>query len=157
MVTKTWFDEIQVLWEALKEHGMRLSLNFKQYYFDMTFQKRKDFLLKKARMAQMNIVLAVDEDSGQKVGYIVSSLDAEKLGEVESVFVNQKYRRYGVGDALMKKALAWMDTKGAVVKKVEVGAGNEQAFGFYRRYGFLPRKTVLVQVNGESNRSAAEP
>ena len=45
----------------------------------------------------------------------------------------------------MKKALAWMDEKGAVKKVVAVAAGNEQAFNFYERYGFVPRKTVLEQ------------
>jgi hypothetical protein len=39
-----------------------------------------------------------------------------------------------------------MDKEGAAAKIVEVVAGNEQAFGFYARYGFLPRKTVLKQV-----------
>jgi ribosomal protein S18 acetylase RimI-like enzyme len=40
-----------------------------------------------------------------------------------------------------------MDKEGAAEKIVEVGAGNEQAWGFYEKYGFLPRKTVLKQVN----------
>jgi len=62
------------------------------------------------------------------------------------VFVNPAFRGLGVGDALMRKALAWMDKQGAVDKIVEVGVGNEQAFGFYSRYGFYPRKTVLKQV-----------
>jgi hypothetical protein len=39
-----------------------------------------------------------------------------------------------------------MDKECAASKIVEVGDGNEQAFGFYARYGFLPRKTVLKQV-----------
>lgn len=46
----------------------------------------------------------------------------------------------------MKKALCWMEQEGAVQKIVDVGAGNEAAFGFYAKYGFLPRKTVLKQV-----------
>ncbi len=49
----------------------------------------------------------------------------------------------------MKKALTWMDKKGAVAKIVEVGVGNEQALPFYNRYGFCSTKTVLQQiVNG---------
>jgi len=46
----------------------------------------------------------------------------------------------------MKEALVWMVAKGTESKIVAVGAGNEQAFGFYMRFGFEPRKTVLEQV-----------
>jgi ribosomal protein S18 acetylase RimI-like enzyme len=51
-----------------------------------------------------------------------------------------------LGGSLMKKALSWMGQIGALEKVVEVSSGNEAAFGFYRRYGFLPRKTVLKQA-----------
>jgi ribosomal protein S18 acetylase RimI-like enzyme len=47
---------------------------------------------------------------------------------------------------LMQKALAWMDEKAAEKKVVAVGVGNEYALGFYARYGFCPRKTVLEQI-----------
>lgn len=40
--------------------------------------------------------------------------------------------------------LGW--EQGAESKIVEVAAGNEQAFGFYKRYGFLPRETLMKQV-----------
>lgn len=112
----------------------------------MTFEKRKYDLLKKSLFGEMRVDLAVDEASGCVVGYCVSSLIGEKIGEIESIFVNVDYRGLGVGDSLIKNALSWMDKEGAAEKIVEVGDGNEQAFGFYARYGFLPRKTVLKQV-----------
>jgi hypothetical protein len=34
-----------------------------------------------------------------------------------------------------------MDNEDVEAKIVGVGAGNEDVFGFYARYGFLPRKT----------------
>ena len=68
------------------------------------------------------------------------------IGEVESIFVGANYRGSGIGDSLMKKALCWMDQEGAVAKIVEVASGNEEAFCFYAKYGFLPRKTVLKQM-----------
>jgi ribosomal protein S18 acetylase RimI-like enzyme len=125
---------------------LELSANFKQHYQGMTFEKRKADLQSKAAGGEMRVDLAIDEASGTNVGYCVSSLNKEKLGEIESIFVDLHYRGVGVGDSLMKKALCWMNQKGAVAKIVEVGVGNEQALGFYARYGFLPRKTVLRQV-----------
>jgi ribosomal protein S18 acetylase RimI-like enzyme len=107
--------------------------NFKEYYCGMSLEKRKTNLLKKAARGEMRVDLAVDEAAGQKVAYCVSSLNEEKTGEIESIFVNDTYKGLGIGDSLMKKALSWMDQKGAMAKIVEVGTGNEQAFNFYAR------------------------
>ena len=64
---------------------------------------------------------------------------------MDSIFVDAKYRGFGIGDLLMRSALEWMEQEGAVTKIVEVAQGNEVAFGFYGTYGFLPRKTLLKQ------------
>jgi ribosomal protein S18 acetylase RimI-like enzyme len=139
-------DSVQSLWEALNALHLSVSVDFKQYYRDMTFEKRKAAFLKKAKAGKMRVDLAVDEESGRNVGFTVSSMNAEKIGEVESIFVDKEFRGCGVGDAMMKHVLAWMDEECAESKIAEVAAGNEAAFGFYRRYGFLPRETVLKQV-----------
>ena len=139
-------DQIELLWEELNEHHRRHSSNFKDHYTWMTFEKMKSDLLMKSLSGKMRVDLAVDEATGCAVGYCVSSLNGEKVGEIDSIFVNVAYRGFGIGDSLIKNALSWMDKECAASKIVEVGDGNEQAFGFYARYGFLPRKTVLKQV-----------
>jgi len=139
-------DQIKPLWEALNGYHLALSQNFKKYYLDMTFQKRKADLLKKAAFGEIRVDIAFDEASGQNVGYCVSGLTHEKTGEIKSIFVSEAFRGIGIGDALMQKALGWLEQKGAADKIVEVAAGNECAWGFYARYGFLPRKTMLKQV-----------
>ncbi len=139
-------DQIRVLWEALNSYHLELSENFKRHYLCMTFEKRMADLLKKAAAGKMRVDLAVDEVTGQNVGYCISSLSQEKIGEVESIFVYANYRGLGIGDSLMKRALCWMDQEGAMAKIVEVASGNEEAFCFYAKYGFLPRKTLLKQI-----------
>jgi diamine N-acetyltransferase len=139
-------DQLRGLWEALNRHHLELSTNFKQHYQNMTFEVRKAGLLKKANGGEMHVTIAQDQATGQAVGYLVSSVNAEKTGEIESVYVDPTYRRRGVGAQLMQYALAWMDQKGALEKVVEVCVGNEAAWGFYGRFGFLPRKTLLKQV-----------
>jgi ribosomal protein S18 acetylase RimI-like enzyme len=62
-------------------------------------------------------------------------------------FIDADYRGLGIGDLLMQKALFWMDHEGVNAKILEVAAGNEGAFGFYARYGFLPRKILQEQEN----------
>ncbi len=144
--TQKILDEIKPLWEGLNEYHLLLSPYFKQYYKTLTFEARKADLLKKAKQTQMRIDLATDKTTSQHVGYIVSSIDKTKTAKIDSIFVNPSYRGFGVGDTLMKNSLSWMDKKGVVAKIVEVGVGNEQAFGFYSRYGFYPRKTLLKQI-----------
>jgi ribosomal protein S18 acetylase RimI-like enzyme len=139
-------DEIRVLWEALNRCMYERTTYFKQHFAGMTFQKRKTELLEKVACGLVHVDLAVDEATGKTVGYLVSSLDSKKKGTVESIFVSEEYRGIGIGDGLMRNALAWMDQNGAETKIVEVTTGNEQTYGFYGRYGFLPRQTLLKQV-----------
>jgi diamine N-acetyltransferase len=139
-------DHIKPLWQGLTQHMLDSSTIFKKYYASITFEKRKNALLKKTTNGEMHITIALDEATGEKVGYCISSVDDEKTGEIDSIFVGKAYRGLGVGGGLIKEALVWMDTKGAKSKIVAVGAGNEGAFGFYNRFGFQHRKTMLEQV-----------
>jgi diamine N-acetyltransferase len=139
-------DDVKELWEKLNQHHFRLSPNFKPYYAAMTFPKRKQALLQKAAKGEMRVDIAMDAKKNLKVGYCISSLDSEGTGEIESIYVLEAYRGLGIGDELMKAALSWMQAKQATKKIVIVGAGNEQALGFYERYGFHIRKTMLEQT-----------
>jgi diamine N-acetyltransferase len=139
-------DDIKDLWEALNLHNCNRSEHFKSHYQNMTFNKRKADLIRKATGGEMRVDMAVDEATGKPVGYIISSVNNEKIGEIESVYVNEHYRRMGVGGKLITRALVWMDQKGAAEKIVEVSYGNEVTWKFYGQFGFLPRKTVLKQV-----------
>jgi diamine N-acetyltransferase len=143
---ETMLDDVRDLWEALNIYQCKRSVHFKEHYLGMTFEKRKAGLLKKTQGGKMYITYAIDGATAQRIGYLISSVNAEKTGEIESIFVNSNYRGLGVGDSLMRNALAWMDQNGVVEKVVEVSVGNECAWAFYGRYGFLPRKTLLKQV-----------
>ena len=94
----------------------------------------------------MRVDMAVDEATGKRVGYIVSTVSCENVGEIQSVYVDTAYRRMGIGGALMRKALSWMEEKTVSEKVVEVSVGNETAWGFYGQFGFKPRLTLLKQV-----------
>ncbi len=139
-------DQVEALWEGLNQYMGERSTYFKQHFAAMTFKKRKADLLKKTDSGIMRVDLAIDQLNGEVIAYLVSSVSSGKIGCVESVFVSAAYRGFGIGDKLMRTALAWMEEKGAVEKVVEVTVGNEQVYGFYGRYGFLPRQTLLKQV-----------
>ena len=143
---QTMLDQVRAKWEELNHYHCDRSEHFKQHYLAMTWQKRKYTLLKKASGGAMYVDIAINSSSHYPVGYVIGSVNAEKTGEIESIYVDVEYRGIGIGDKLIKEALAWMDQNGAISKQVEVSVGNEVAWKFYGRYGFLPRKTLLKQV-----------
>jgi diamine N-acetyltransferase len=139
-------DQIKELWEGLNRCMGDRSLYFKQHFTAMTWVKRESELLEKAAGGQILVDIAFDDQADVAVGYLVSSVNSEKVGCVESIFVSEAYRGLGIGELLMQKALEWMDENGAAEKILEVTVGNEQVYGFYGRFGFLPRQTLLKQV-----------
>ena len=139
-------DQIKLLWEGLNQCMCERSIYFKQHFVAMTWEIRKSELLKQAACGLMRIDIGIDEITSEAVGYLVSSFNSEKIGCVESIFVSEGYRGIGIGDKLMRNALAWMNEYGAIEKVLEVTVGNENVYGFYGRYGFLPRQTLLKQV-----------
>jgi GNAT superfamily N-acetyltransferase len=136
---------IRPLWIQLNECHHERAKAFKQYYEHWTFDDRKTYFEKLAAAGPLRLELAFDTDAGRYVGDCVSSLPEEKTGEIESIFVEERYRSQGIGSALVIRALAWLDANGSVRNRVSVGDGNEEAWVFYRKFGFYPRITVLEQ------------
>lgn len=140
-------DDVKELWEGLNEHHLANTKHFAGHYSSFTYQSRKDCFVKKAQKGALRVDIAIDEEEQERIGYCISSVDEEKIAEIESLYVLESHRTLGVGKVLVKKALDWMDELGAVKKVVTVASGNENAFGFYEKFGFYPRKTVLEQLN----------
>ncbi len=141
-------DLIQPLWEQLNEHHHARARQFRTHYEEMTFDNRRAYFEKIHRAGTLRIDLATDPATGMNIGYCISSISPENAGEVESLFVDPAYRSEGIGSALMTRCLAWMDSTGTARKRVSVGNGNEDAWVFYRKFGFFPRMTVLEQIKG---------
>ena len=138
-------DLIKPLWEQLNQHHLIRSPDFRQHYEQMTFEARKTDLLKKERLC---IILALSDRA--RIGYCVCTIAGE-TGEIDSIFVEDTYRRSGIGEQLMNRALAWLKAGGAKKKIVGVAAGNETAIPFYESFGFLPRMTVLQLVEDDQD------
>lgn len=137
-------DAIQPLWEQLNRHHADISSHFSDYFKQFTFEQRKAALESKGRRGTVRIFMA--EVDGQVAGQCVVSLMPELLGEIDSIFVAEEFRNKKIGDSLMRAALEWLDDNGAKSKTVVVVHGNEAAYGFYARYGFLPRSVRLSQI-----------
>ena len=138
-------DEIKPLWEMLNHYISTISPHFGDLVLMRTFAARKGELQEKSLRGALRLDLARDASTGQVIGYAVTTLSEGGAGEIDSIFVQEAYRGTGVGNRLMKRALAWLDDSRAKTKTIAVSTGNEHVHGFYRRFGFLPRATMLMQ------------
>jgi len=98
-------DLIRPLWQRLKEHHEIQSHHFPEHYARLTFNLRKKDLLKKSKYGALRLDLAKDSDTGEHIGYCISTISKDKQGEIDSIYVEPNYRKVGIGDNLMKRAL----------------------------------------------------
>ncbi len=145
-VNRHEIDIIKPLWEKLRDYHQGLSPNFAKRYIELTFQMRKEELLKKSKNGSLKIDIAKDRDTKWLVGYCISSISEELEGEVDSIYIEEDYRSLGIGKEFMKRALKWMDANKVKTKKIGIAVGNEDLLSFYRRYNFLPKHIILEQV-----------
>ncbi len=139
-------DTIGPLWEKLNEHQKARSPHFSRHYARRTWLARKTELLETSKNGSLRIDIAKDLDTGNLIGYCVSTVSADRHGCLESIYLEPDCRKYGIGDALIKKALDWMNEKQAKTKTLIVGVGNEEVLSFYARYGFYPKHITVEQI-----------
>jgi ribosomal protein S18 acetylase RimI-like enzyme len=89
--------------------------------------------------------LFVAEVQGQLAGFVhvivkdvraVPIFAPRRYAAVDNLAVKRAHHRGGIGRALMKRAEAWAQTKGATSIELNVYAFNQTAQAFYRRLGF---------------------
>jgi [ribosomal protein S18]-alanine N-acetyltransferase len=68
-------------------------------------------------------------------GFILYTLVASE-GEILTVATAPNWRRYGIGEMLVKAALTHLSTERAEAMFLEVGDGNNAALSLYRKHGF---------------------
>lgn len=136
-------DEIKPLWEALNQHHAALAVNFTKQMGTQTFETRH----KKFSSLDLDVFiqLARVNDSAHPIGYIIVSLNKEKAGEIDSLYVDGAYRGYGIGDVLMENGLSWLKENGSKVNRLSVAEGNEQVIHFYKKHGFDLRFYVMEE------------
>jgi ribosomal protein S18 acetylase RimI-like enzyme len=138
-------DLVQPLWEKLNKHHEANSRNFSDRFKNFKFEDRKSRFTQDNSL-QVKIDLIKNMEKGLYVGYCITTIDKELTGEIESIFVEQDYRKCGLGDSLMKSALDWLKSNQVKKKIIGVTEGNEHALEFYRRYGFYKRKIILEHI-----------
>jgi ribosomal protein S18 acetylase RimI-like enzyme len=132
-------DAVRPLWEKLRAYHAPL-LDERPPFL---FEPRKHGILNKAASGRLRIELVSVDSSRADVAYCISTVSADRCGEIDSLFVDERHRGCGIGSELLRRALAWLEDAGATSKVVTVANGNEGALALYRRFGFHPRKILL--------------
>ncbi len=138
-------DLIKPMWEKLNQLHLDLSPNFKSRFLNKTWELRKTDLIKKSREILFDYVT---DNQNNIIGYCISTIDREDeiIGEIDSIYIDEIYRKTGIGKRLMNRAIDWLILKETKTQKLDVGAGNEQVLEFYRHFDFYPVNIVLQRI-----------
>ncbi len=130
---------VETMWTKLNEIHINDSRHFKDYFSDNSFNRRfKAFM----EIDDKNLLIEMVVDETKAVGYCISS-KINNAGEIDSLYVEDSYRKFSLGKQLMKNAVKWLKTKNCSIIQVAVADGHESVLGFYEKLGFYPRKTYL--------------
>ncbi len=129
-------------------------LNHRLFLHDLPYDPRlnigwplEDFgeVYFKKRISGETGVCFVAEEGGRLVGYAtghveseIDSTDTILRCELDNIYVEDAYRRSGVGRHLVSELDNWCKERGAKNMLVIAYAGNLDAIQFYESYGFKP-------------------
>lgn len=102
---------------------MKKSIHFSVVIKSRRFEARKNDLISKAKHLLVDIV--IDAKENNDIGYCICTINDSDMGEIDSIFFKEPYRRNGIGKKLMQMALTWLDDYGVVGKVLSVGSGND--------------------------------
>ncbi len=139
IILKNEIERIKPLWEKLNEMHLKDSQYFKDFYKCFTFEKRCEKFFK---IKDDCLFIELIEDKEIPVGYCISTINKE-VGEIDSIYIDEKYRKFGFGKLLIKNSIKWLKENNCSKIFVAVAEGHESVFGFYRKYDFYPRMTYL--------------
>jgi ribosomal protein S18 acetylase RimI-like enzyme len=136
-------DLVKPFWEKLNGLHESLSPEFKERFQGMNWDKRKNNLISKSE--KLLLELAIDSKNDEIIGYCISTIekDNEKVGEIDSIFVEKEKRKSGIGKQLMDNAIDWLISQKTEIQKLLVGAGNESVIDYYKQFDFHPLHIVL--------------
>ena len=82
-------------------------------------------------------VLLVAEDNKRVIGYVMSQLHKPTgKATIENLFVDESYRKKGIGSDLIKRCLKELKERGASYFCAMVRTDNDKITNFYERCGF---------------------
>ena len=136
---------IEPLWKELIAFLHRQSTRFKMEFEQKQFASRIQTYLDKVKDGKYLIDVIVDLESNRDIGYCLSSVTKDSIGEVDSLYVKEEYRDAHMGTILMQRAMDFFEMHHTIKDVLHVSEGNEHALSFYEKYGFQTRYYQLVR------------
>ncbi len=127
---------IKPLWEKLNLIHLYKSVYFKEKYKAFTFEERMKSIYERAQKGIIKLEVLLDTEKDKYIGYCLCSIE-DTSGEIESIFIEEQYRKFGLGDKLMDSALKWFESNGVVKIEINVVYANDEALPFYKKHGFF--------------------
>lgn len=93
------------------------------------------------KMASDDGLFFVAEIDETVVGTVMAGYDGHR-GWIYSLAVETRFRRQGIGSALLQQAEEELRRRGCPKINLQVIAGNDEAVEFYRRLGFVQEPRV---------------
>lgn len=136
---------IEPLWQELIWVLAEKTTTFQTEFRNKEFLKRIAPYLEKITEGYYLINVVVDPDSGKDIGYCFSSITKNKIGEIDSLYVNPNYQGLQIGAMLMERAITFFDEHHTVKDIVQVSEGNEDVMSFYQKYNFTTRYYQMIR------------
>ena len=133
--------KIEPMWKMLTRYLEKQSTLHKSDFQNKVFEDRFAPFFEKTKNGKYRIVIA--SKNGIDVGYCVSSITKDSIGEIDSIYLHNDYRKQGVGEHLMNDALRFFDENNTKKEILSVSEGNEDVIQFYGKFGFQTRYYVL--------------
>ncbi|SFK37527.1 Ribosomal protein S18 acetylase RimI [Halobacillus dabanensis] len=97
--------------------------------------------------------LLVADMDGRMIGYVLGVIDQhggpDEYGYVREVFVDEFYRREGIGTELFQQLMNWMHSQGVEAIQVNLDDYHNGISEFIRKSGFTPVSTLFEHKQKE--------
>ncbi|EJR51141.1 hypothetical protein IIM_03509 [Bacillus cereus VD107] len=138
-------DEIEIIRDSLDklhEYHNSKSKYFSGDYPRITFEERIEEYKRNSKYGEYRIELLIDSETDNILGFCIAY--SKKIsGKIEVLFVDEKYRRNGLGLKLMNSAVEWFKEQQIDEIELTVVYGNE-AVSFYQKLGFYLRSIIMT-------------
>jgi ribosomal protein S18 acetylase RimI-like enzyme len=130
----------------LLEHHSRMSQHFASYYSPARIEGTKQFLVECNARDSLHIGLARHIPTGRNVGFCISTVNAENVGEIFAIWVEDGFKNLAIGTALSEKALVWLRSMNPKHLEIHILFENAKVRSFYERLGFFPQTILLREM-----------
>jgi ribosomal protein S18 acetylase RimI-like enzyme len=136
----------QNLWQLFIENQIKNAGEMADGVAAYLQSQRNGDLLAKTNDGKLHIQLVYTSNHEDAIGFCITSLSSDRIGEVEALYVVDKYQGNNLGTKLLQNSLQWLEENNALEQKLIVAAGNEQVFSFYEKFDFSHGYTTFFRA-----------